>query len=264
MGRLPSYTLSDLESRSGFDKRTIAYYISEGLLPKVGRRGRNTTYPQEFMERLMFIRRVRDMQDDGQLRAVTLAEIRSIMQELTADEIRRAANSSGPIEWVRERFTDPDWDTSGLAVPAEQVAASMFPEPDLDRWENNSVIGVEDPYKTRRTSASRRRDSLKEQITNRQSFENSSMLTVEPQAAMEKPRAIRDQEIDELKAVIHPFGQRTDQIHDEMQEMRKELQYELREMKDLVLGLHKRLNNVEERIKPDPETDEDDSDSDKG
>ena len=132
MGQLPSFTLSDLESRSGFDKRTIAYYISEGLLPKVGRRGRNTTYPQEFMERLMFIRRVRDMQDDGQLRAVTLSEIRSIMQELSADEIRQAANSSGPIEWVRERFTDPDWDKSEFAVPVEKAVpvetqkASMY------------------------------------------------------------------------------------------------------------------------------------------
>ena len=62
MGLLQSYTLSELETESGFDKRTIAYYISEGLLPKVGRRGPRTRYSQEFLERLMFIRRVRDLQ----------------------------------------------------------------------------------------------------------------------------------------------------------------------------------------------------------
>ena len=64
-----------------------------------------------------------------------------------------------------------------------------------------------------------------------------------------------------LKDVIHRFGQRTDQMHDEMQEMRKDLNYEMREMKELVLGLHERLKNVEDHIKPDSDIGEDNSDS---
>jgi hypothetical protein len=74
VGRAGITTLNELESRSGLDKRTISYYIQEMLLPKVGRRGRRTRCPEEFLDRLMFIRRVRGLQDAGQLRAVTLSE----------------------------------------------------------------------------------------------------------------------------------------------------------------------------------------------
>jgi len=102
MGLLESYTLSELETESGFDKRTIAYYISEGLLPKVGRRGPRTRYPLDFLERLMFIRRVRDMQDDGKLRAVMLTEIRDVIDQLTADEISAAARKGSSVRWIRE------------------------------------------------------------------------------------------------------------------------------------------------------------------
>ena len=42
----------------------------------------------EFLDRLMFIKRCRDLQDSGKLRAVTLAEIADVMQALPADEFR--------------------------------------------------------------------------------------------------------------------------------------------------------------------------------
>lgn len=119
-----TYTVYELEAESGFDKRTITYYISEGLLPKVGRRGPKTTYPQEFRDRLMFIRRCRDLQDSGKLRAVTLSEIADVMRDLSADDFRAAAEGSHSDDWIRDRFVEPDWDTSGYSIPAERVAAS--------------------------------------------------------------------------------------------------------------------------------------------
>jgi len=118
-----TYTVYELESLSGFDKRTITYYISEGLLPKIGRRGPKTTYPQEFLDRLMFIKRCRDLQDAGQLRAVTLAEIADAMQALPADEFHAVAQGQRSDDWIRERFVAPNWDTSGRARSAERVAA---------------------------------------------------------------------------------------------------------------------------------------------
>ena len=36
------YTAAELQRETGFDRRTIAYYVHEGLLPKVGRRGSRT------------------------------------------------------------------------------------------------------------------------------------------------------------------------------------------------------------------------------
>lgn len=32
-----TFTLDEIEKKTGFDKRTIAYYVQQGLLPKVGR-----------------------------------------------------------------------------------------------------------------------------------------------------------------------------------------------------------------------------------
>ena len=74
-----TYTLDEIEERTGFDKRTIAYYVQEDVLPKVGRRGPRTRYPQLFLDRLLFIKRVRDLQDTGRilrLDAYTLALVR--------------------------------------------------------------------------------------------------------------------------------------------------------------------------------------------
>ncbi len=129
MGRTGTYTLSELEARSGFDKRTISYYIQELLLPKVGRRGRRTRYPEEFLDRLMFIRRVRELQDAGGLRAVTLSEIRDVMDSRSAQEIRSTSRRSVSAETLRSLFEEPDLDTSAMAIPGERLASLSMDEP---------------------------------------------------------------------------------------------------------------------------------------
>jgi DNA-binding transcriptional MerR regulator len=118
-----TYTLSELESESGFDKRTIAYYVQEDLLPRIGRRGRSTRYPQEFLDRLLFIRRVRDLQDEGGLRAVTLGEIRSVVAALSPGEVRALARKNVSADRLRALFEHPDEETTAHAVPAEEAAA---------------------------------------------------------------------------------------------------------------------------------------------
>ena len=118
-----AYTLSELVEESGFDKRTIAYYVQESLLPKVGRRGRGTRYSQDFADRLLFIRRVRDLQDAGQLRAVTLGEIRDVMAALSTQEVRGLSRKNVAADRIRALFEDPDLDNVRYAVRAEDVAA---------------------------------------------------------------------------------------------------------------------------------------------
>jgi len=117
-----TYTLSELESQSGFDKRTISYYISEGLLPKVGRRGPKSSYPQEVLDRLMFIRRVRDLQDAGELRAVTLSEIRNVLDYLPSLGTRTRLQTESPADNIRNLFEDPDGAVDALSMPAEEIA----------------------------------------------------------------------------------------------------------------------------------------------
>lgn len=79
---MPSYTARELERETGVDRRTIAYYVQEGLLPKVGRRGRRTRYPKLFRDRLLFIQRVRDAEEEGHVSAVSLKDIRKVFERV--------------------------------------------------------------------------------------------------------------------------------------------------------------------------------------
>lgn len=128
MGEEQSYTAADLEALSGFDRRTIAYYVQEELLPRVGRRGRGTRYSRDFLNRLLFIRRVRDLQDAGRLRAVTLQEIRSVMDALEGETIAEAATDEIAEERIRGLFAEPDLDTSDRAIAVEDVVGSQTPQ----------------------------------------------------------------------------------------------------------------------------------------
>jgi DNA-binding transcriptional MerR regulator len=141
MGSPETYTMRELVDRSGFDKRTIAYYVQERLLPRVGRRGPRTRYSQDFLDRLMFIRRIRDLQDSGRLRAVMLSEIRDVIQSLSTEEVGRASKQGVSEETLCGYFSEPDLDTSGVAVAAEHVALhGMRIAPDFE-----SAL-VEDSY----------------------------------------------------------------------------------------------------------------------
>ncbi len=87
MERRPTYTLDEIEAETGFDKRTIAYYVQEGLLPKVGRRGPRTRYSQAYLDRLIFIKMIRDQQDRGRLGSLTLSTIKEMLDDLSEDSV---------------------------------------------------------------------------------------------------------------------------------------------------------------------------------
>ncbi len=81
--RYPSYSVAELEEETGFDRRTIAYYVQEELLPRVGRRGPRTRYPKLVRDRLLFIRRVREAEEAGAVPAVSLSEFRQIFERVS-------------------------------------------------------------------------------------------------------------------------------------------------------------------------------------
>jgi DNA-binding transcriptional MerR regulator len=86
-----AYTIDELERLSGIDRRTIAYYVQEGLLPRIGRRGPRTRYPQLFLDRLLFIRQQREREEAGELDGtLTLAEIRELFEREDAATIAAA------------------------------------------------------------------------------------------------------------------------------------------------------------------------------
>jgi DNA-binding transcriptional MerR regulator len=95
-----TYTMEELEAESGFDRRTVSYYVQEELLPRVGRRGPRTRYPRRFLERLLFVRRVRDLQDKGELPPLTLAEIKEILDRLPPEVVAEVASGKEDITYL--------------------------------------------------------------------------------------------------------------------------------------------------------------------
>ena len=86
------FTATELEEATGFDRRTIAYYVQEGLLPRVGRRGPRTRYPRFVRDRLLFIRRVREAEEAGDLPPMSLDELRTAFARLPRQVVAAVAN----------------------------------------------------------------------------------------------------------------------------------------------------------------------------
>lgn len=243
MGLPRTYALSDLEAESGFDKRTIAYYISEGLLPKVGRRGPKTRYPQDFLDRLMFIRRVRDLQDAGKVRPVTLQEISEIMDGLPAERIRNGAHSADIAEWIIGLFNEYGSAmpvSATMVVPAEDLAANLDPDAlDEANWDSAELLSLtecrQEPEEKQSNfaAASRRRDNLRMRMERQDLQINQSL-------------ADRASERGELMEAIRRFEFRMEKMS---HSMREELRDEMRQLKDVVFEMHDRLQALETRIK---------------
>ena len=92
-----SYTTSELERDTGFGRRTIAYYVQEGLLPRVGRRGPRTRYPELVRDRLLFIRRVREAEGESEIRPVPLRELRELFEALPPGLVASVAAGDTPM-----------------------------------------------------------------------------------------------------------------------------------------------------------------------
>ncbi len=167
---MPSYTAKELERETGVDRRTIAYYVQEGLLPKVGRRGRRTRYPKLFRDRLLFIRRVRDAEEEGDVSPVSLRDIRKVFERVPPALVAGVADGriavtpelvSEPstafrtpgmrhsllrervrgVREVRRRPSELDWAT-GAPMPASAPPEDpVAEEPDADA---DLVLGMEE------------------------------------------------------------------------------------------------------------------------
>ncbi len=95
-----TYTMEEVENRSGFDRRTIAYYVQKRLLPKVGRRGPRTRYPQTFLDRLLFVKMIREKQDHGEVGNLSLKDIRDILERVRPETIADMVKGEEPLPVV--------------------------------------------------------------------------------------------------------------------------------------------------------------------
>lgn len=180
--RVPSYTVAELEEETGFDRRTIAYYVQEDLLPRVGRRGPRTRYPRLVRDRLLFIRRVREAEEAGRVPAVSLSELRRIFERVspalvaavadgrisvTGDLVQpastgfrlpalRQAALQERLEWQgRVRETLPRYDGALEAAPSRSPSPAT-PEAELDDSERESEAWLAGLLSRLQTIANRR------------------------------------------------------------------------------------------------------------
>lgn len=93
-----TYTLDQIEEDSGYSRRTISYYVSEGLLPRVGQRGPRTRYSQHFLDRLLFLKKLKELQDKGRFPPLSLEQIKErVFRDLPPEVIARVASGKEPL-----------------------------------------------------------------------------------------------------------------------------------------------------------------------
>jgi DNA-binding transcriptional MerR regulator len=126
-----TYSIAELTKLSGFDRRTIVFYLQQGLLPRPGRRGPNTRYPDECLARLRLVRGLKDLQDQGRCGTITLADMRELIAALEPYAIRGLLERNLPpeeIEALRRQL--PVRTTTTLAPDvAAPVASTPAPAP---------------------------------------------------------------------------------------------------------------------------------------
>jgi len=99
-----TYTIDQIEEHTGFDRRTIAYYVQQGLLPKVGRRGPRTRYSQLFLDRLQFIKMIRGLQDQGSMGSMTLSDFRDLFQSVPEETIAEVVSGQESFQVLARRI----------------------------------------------------------------------------------------------------------------------------------------------------------------
>ncbi|MBL8225354.1 MAG: MerR family transcriptional regulator [Chromatiales bacterium] len=132
----PGLNINELVARSGFDRRTIVYYIQQGILPKVGRRGPRTRYPEECLTRLLFVRGLKEMQERGRLPGVTLGDMAYALAVLKPEKVRELVDRSLPAAEIESLFPNRPAapvaygrPVAGTAPPAWRQPPPPAPEP---------------------------------------------------------------------------------------------------------------------------------------
>jgi DNA-binding transcriptional MerR regulator len=87
------YTIEELSELTGFTRRTIRYYIQEGLLEPPAGRGRGGFYYDSHLEKLLYIQSL-------QKRGLSLAAISQSMKSSEADKV----DDSREV-WVKYQVT---------------------------------------------------------------------------------------------------------------------------------------------------------------
>lgn len=113
-----TYSVNELADEAGVTRRTVHYYISQGLLSSSGGEGRGTRYSQSHLDRLRLIREL-------QREHLPLAEIRQRLERLSDDQVADLL-ASGDV-MPEPRGTAFDYIQSVLAGTSRRAGAAPMP-----------------------------------------------------------------------------------------------------------------------------------------
>ncbi|MDE2878942.1 MerR family transcriptional regulator [Candidatus Palauibacter soopunensis] len=152
-----SYTARELEEETGFSRRTIAYYVQVGLLPRVGRRGPKTRYPKLVRDRLLFIRRVREAEGAGRVPATALREIGAVFEGSSPELITGVADGriavTADLLSARSARTESPLRTQDVAERHEAPVAFAAPRARHAAPEDRLMVREQEPDWPREAAA---------------------------------------------------------------------------------------------------------------
>jgi DNA-binding transcriptional MerR regulator len=164
-----SLTVEELADRVGVSVRTVRYYITEGLLPGPGSRGKSAAYGEEHLRRLQLIRQLADQRVPiaeirARLAGLSLAEVRALLQETTerTERLEKAELSGSPSDQIRailDRIRRPLPERRGIAESDAGWAPPSSVAPPSVRRERLRPSGPATPTGEARWSDSVFRDS---------------------------------------------------------------------------------------------------------
>jgi len=100
-------TIEELAESVDVSVRTVRFYITEGLIPGPGSRGKGATYGEEHLAKLALVRRLAERRVPladirKQVSRLSLAEVRDLLEEedLREAQLNQAEQSSSPKEYV--------------------------------------------------------------------------------------------------------------------------------------------------------------------
>ncbi|HOG46179.1 MAG TPA: MerR family transcriptional regulator [Anaerolineae bacterium] len=118
-------TIEELAEQVAVPVRTVRYYISEGLLPGPGGRGKAASYGEEHLLRLRLVRllaeqRVPLAEIRARLVPLSLGEVRALLagEGRLAEERKRAAGQPSPRAYVEALLQQARGARYGDAMPA--------------------------------------------------------------------------------------------------------------------------------------------------
>ena len=114
-----AYTVSDLESLTGINRRTIHFYVKEGVLPAPRGAGGGARYGEEHLLRLQLTR-------DLQKSHLKLSGIREAMDRLSLEQMRVMAKKAGSPSKPWDMHALDGW-VGLVQAPVMPAASSSTP-----------------------------------------------------------------------------------------------------------------------------------------